>query len=127
MHLTATNSAHAPQPAGGYAQAMKIEGTTTLLFVSGQIPETTDGQIPETFTEQAAVVWRNVLAQLAAAGMSVNHLVKVTTSLFSRDYAVENREARQKALGNHTPALTVIIAGIFDERWLLEIEAVAAA
>jgi enamine deaminase RidA (YjgF/YER057c/UK114 family) len=106
---------------------MKIEGTTTLLFVSGQIPETTDGQIPETFTEQAAVVWRNVLAQLAAAGMSVNHLVKVTTSLFSRDYAVENREARQKALGNHTPALTVIIAGIFDERWLLEIEAVAAA
>jgi 2-iminobutanoate/2-iminopropanoate deaminase len=29
-------------------------------------------------------------------------------------------------LGSHSPALTVIIAGIFDEQWLLEIEAVAA-
>jgi 2-iminobutanoate/2-iminopropanoate deaminase len=29
-------------------------------------------------------------------------------------------------LGAHRPALTVIITGIFDEKWLLEIEAVAA-
>lgn len=127
MYLSAISSAHAPQPAGSYAQAMKIEGATTLLFVSGQIPESADEQIPETFAEQAALVWRNVLAQITAAGMSVDNLVKVTTFLSSRDYAVENRVARQKALGSHTPALTVIIAGIFDERWLLEIEAVAVA
>jgi hypothetical protein len=30
-------------------------------------------------------------------------------------------------LGSHAPALTVIITGIFDEKWLLEIEATAAA
>jgi hypothetical protein len=29
-------------------------------------------------------------------------------------------------LGSHSPALTVIITGIFDEKWLLEIEATAA-
>jgi hypothetical protein len=29
-------------------------------------------------------------------------------------------------LGQHAPALTVLIAGIFDEAWLLEIEAIAA-
>lgn len=29
--------------------------------------------------------------------------------------------------GSHAPALTVIITGIFDEKWLLEIEAVAVA
>jgi hypothetical protein len=33
---------------------------------------------------------------------------------------------RQEFLGAHSPALTVIITGIFDEKWLLEIEAVAA-
>jgi hypothetical protein len=30
-------------------------------------------------------------------------------------------------LGGHSPALTVIIADIFDSAWLLEIEAIAAA
>ena len=44
-----------------------------------------------------------------------------------RDYALANREIRQEVLGSHSPALTVIIAGIFDEKWLLEIEATAAA
>jgi hypothetical protein len=34
---------------------------------------------------------------------------------------------RQEVLGTHRPALTVIITGIYDERWLLEIEAIAAA
>jgi len=38
-----------------------------------------------------------------------------------------NREVRQQVLGAHAPALTVIISGIFDERWLIEIEAIAAA
>jgi hypothetical protein len=38
-----------------------------------------------------------------------------------------NREIRQEVLGSHAPALTVIITGIFDEKWLLEIEATAAA
>ena len=42
-------------------------------------------------------------------------------------YALENRQARQEALGDHAPALTVIIAGIFDEAWLLEIKAIAEA
>jgi len=62
-----------------------------------------------------------------AAGMSVTNLVKVTMFLSSREYAVANREARQRALGEHAPALTVIMAGIFDEEWLLEIQAFAAA
>jgi hypothetical protein len=44
----------------------------------------------------------------------------------SRDYALANREIRQEVLGSHAPALTVIIIGIFDEKWLLEIEAPAA-
>ena len=36
-------------------------------------------------------------------------------------------EIRQEVLGSHAPGLTVIITGIFAEKWLLEIEATAAA
>jgi hypothetical protein len=41
--------------------------------------------------------------------------------------AMANREIRHEMLGSHRPALTVIITGIFDGKWLLEIEGIAAA
>jgi enamine deaminase RidA (YjgF/YER057c/UK114 family) len=58
--------------------------------------------------------------------MTFENLVKVTIFLSSREYAVHNRDVRREVLGTHSPALTVIITGIFDEKWLLEIEAIAA-
>ena len=110
-----------------YAQAHLVEAPTRWLFVSGQIPATPEGDVPDGFEAQAALAWRNVMSQLRAAGMDASHLVKVTTFLASRDDTLANRVARQQALGAYTPALTVIITGIFDSRWLLEIEAIAAA
>jgi 2-iminobutanoate/2-iminopropanoate deaminase len=126
MICTPVNSPDAPAAAGGYSQALALEGAKQLLFISGQVPETKDGQVPDRFADQADLVWRHVLAQLTAAGMDVANLVKVTTFLSSREHAIQNREARNRALRGHAPALTVIIAGIFDEKWLLEVEAIAA-
>jgi len=127
MEVKRINAATAPMPKGGYAQALEVEGARRLLFISGQIPETAQGEVPKDFPSQARLAWANVFAQLEAAGMSVGNLVKVTTFLSSREYGIVNREIRKEALGEHTPALTVIITGIFDDAWLLEIEAVAAA
>ena len=127
MKITPINSELAPKAAGGYSQAVEVVGSERLLFVSGQIPESTTGTVPSGFAAQARLAWSNVLAQLSAAGISVGNLVKVTIFLSSREFAAENRAVRQEVLGSHAPALTVIITGIFDERWLLEIEAVAVA
>jgi len=127
MKTRPINSPLAPKAAGGYAQALEVESASRLLFISGQIPESAAGELAPTFEEQARQAWKNVFAQLAAAGMKAENLVKVTTFLSSREYALANRAIRKEALGNHAPALTVVIAGIFDERWLLEIEAIAAA
>lgn len=126
MQSTPVNSSQAPPPSGGYSQALDVRGATRWLVISGQIPVDRAGGVPESFAEQADLVWANILAQLDAAGMGVANLVKVTTFLSSRQYADENGEARRRALGSHAPALTVIIAGIYDETWLLEVEAVAA-
>jgi 2-iminobutanoate/2-iminopropanoate deaminase len=127
MKLTAVNAPSAPPASGGYSQAIEIFGAQRLLFISGQIPQSAGGDVPKDFHAQARLAWRNVLAQLDAASMSVKNLVKVTIFLSSRDFAAASRDLRQEFLGAHSPALTVIIAGIFDERWLLEIEATAAA
>lgn len=127
MNLKHLNSSSAPQPVGGYSQALLVEGAQRLLFISGQVPESASGEVPPDFKSQARLVWSNVLAQLEAASMSVENLAKVTTFLSSREYALANREVRVEFLGGHAPALTVIITGIFDTKWLLEIEAFAVA
>ena len=110
-----------------YAQAVEVTGATRWLFVSGQIPVRPDGSVPAAFADQARLAWANVTAQLHAADMTLDNLVKVTIFLSDRRHIADYRRIRDEALGGRRVALTTIITGIFDEGWLLEIEAVAAA
>jgi len=121
------NASTAPAPSGGYSQALESIGAQRVLYVSGQIPVTREGSVPADFASQARLVWANIAAQLSAAQMAVNAIVKVTTYLSDRGYADENAAIRREVLGAHAPALTVIIAGIYDPAWLLEIEVIAAS
>ncbi len=82
---------------------------------------------PGTFLEQCRLAWANVEAQLRATGVSLGNLVKLTLSVPSRTFAAENRTVRLEVLGSRSPALTVIITGIFDGAWSIEIETIAAA
>lgn len=59
--------------------------------------------------------------------MELSNIVKHTTFLSDRRHREANSEVRQEVFGGHEAALTVIIADIYDEAWLLEIEAIAAA
>ncbi len=127
MPTRIVNAPDAPAAAGGYAQALEVTGAQRLLFVSGQIPVAPDGSMAADFAGQARQAWANLEAQLRAAGMGLDNLVKLTVFLSDRRWAMENRAVRQEALGDRRVAMTVVIAGIFDESWLLEIEAVAAA
>ena len=111
----------------GYAQANLLQAPSRLLFVSGQVPVTPEGDTPEGFDAQCRLVWRNLEAQLIGAGMGLPTLVKVTTFLSDRAHRAANTRIRHEVLGDISPALTVLISGIFDEAWLLEIEAIAAA
>ncbi|NOJ42077.1 RidA family protein [Bradyrhizobium australiense] len=126
MHIRRINAETVTVPTTGYSQALEVSGHTRLLFVSGQIPLGVDGTVPDGFEAQCRLAWRNVEAQLKAAGMTLDNLVMHRTYLADRQYALLNRSVRNEVLGGRETALTVVIAGIFDEEWLLEIEAVAA-
>jgi 2-iminobutanoate/2-iminopropanoate deaminase len=115
-----------PQPRS-YAQGALITEASRLLFISGQVPETLDGIVPPDFADQCRLAWQNVLAVLASAGMGKNNLVKVTVFLSDRRFREINAQVRHDILGDHCPALTVVVTGIYDPAWLLEIEATAAA
>ncbi|MGH6922702.1 MAG: RidA family protein [Propylenella sp.] len=121
------NAKDAPQPLGGYLQAVELTEAKRILLISGQIPVMADGSVPANFEEQARLAWANLIAQLRAADMTLDNLVKVTIFLSDRKYIPEYRKIRTEVLGGRQIALTTIITGIFDEEWLLEIEGVAAA
>jgi 2-iminobutanoate/2-iminopropanoate deaminase len=110
-----------------FAHAHLVENPSRLLFVSGQIPVDSNDRVPKDFDDQCRLVWRNIETQLTAAGMGLNNIVKVTSFLSDRKYRLANSKIRSETLGNHDPAVTIIICGIYEEEWLLEIEAIAAA
>ena len=119
------NAPNAPQAGGGYSQGVSVTAQE-LVFISGQIPVDTNDHVPGSFDQQARLVWQNILAQLDHVGMTGEHIVKVTTFLSDRSFREANSAIRREVLGNHAPALTVIICDIYDEAWLLEIEVIAA-
>jgi 2-iminobutanoate/2-iminopropanoate deaminase len=112
---------------GNYAHAIEVPSGRKTLFISGQVPQEISGRVPLGFTDQANVVWSNIAAILQEAGMTFANLVKVNTFLTNRDQADENGEIRRKFLGDHRPALTVVVVQTLDPKWLLEIEAIAVS
>ncbi|MGI8691305.1 MAG: RidA family protein [Geodermatophilaceae bacterium] len=127
MQLSPVDPVSVPEATGGYVNALEVEGASRLLFVSGQIPQTRDGHVPACIEDQCRLVWANLRLTLEEAGMGVTNLVKITTFLSDREHAAVNTAVRQDVLGDHRPSLTVIITGIRDPAWLVEIEAIAAS
>ena len=113
-------------PAGNYVHGVSVPESSRLLFISGTMGLTPDGGIPETFEEQCDLVRRHVVAILEDAGMTKDHLLKITCFLGDAANRRTNMEIRDRVLGDHRIAVTVVEARLLDSRWMLEMEAVAA-
>jgi enamine deaminase RidA (YjgF/YER057c/UK114 family) len=121
------NAPDAYLPVAAYTQAIEVSGATRTLYISGQIGQRMDGTIPDDIVEQCRLTWQNLEAQLKAAGMTLDNLVKVTTILPNRDDIAAAREGRSKALGDRKPASTLIVGGLANPAWRIEVEGVAVA
>ena len=71
----------APAAIGPYSQAI-ISGNT--VYCSGQIPINPEtGNIPDTVSEQAHQIFKNITNLLESAGTSIDNVIK--TSIFIKD------------------------------------------
>lgn len=118
---------HAPSPDIAFAEACEVSGFQRLLFISGQVPADENGAVPPDYPSQYRLAWANVEKRLEAAGMSFDNLVKATIFLSDRSLIAQSAGLRASILGERCPGITIVLTGIYDEAWLLEIEAVAAA
>jgi 2-iminobutanoate/2-iminopropanoate deaminase len=113
----------APTPTGPFSQAVRAGG---LVFTSGQAGRNRDtGQLGDA-RDQTKWALRNIAAILAAAGSSLDRVVKVTLYLKDGvDPAVVNEEYRS-AFREPLPArASVFVSRLKSPDMLVEIEVVA--
>jgi 2-iminobutanoate/2-iminopropanoate deaminase len=125
--LRPISAADAPAPISQYCEAMEVTGAKRWVVISGQTPSCPNGTVPVDFKAQARQVWANIEAQLRAADMSLDNLVKVSVFLADRRFGPLHRAVREEILAGRIIGLTVLICDMLDERHLLEIEALAVA
>ena len=110
-----------------HSHATEIRGGSRLLIISGLNGYLTDGKtIPESFEEQAELVWEHLRTILRSADMDVQNLVSLRTYLADPKYDEANVAMRVKYLGTHAPSLTVVCCQLLDPRWKLAVETIAA-
>ncbi len=111
-----------------YSHAVEIQGNTRLLIISGLNGYLKDGKtMPDSFEEQAEMIWQHLGRILEAAQMTYEHLVSLRFYLASPEYDEANVRLRKKYLGDHQVALTVVCTQLLDPKWKLEVEAMASA
>ena len=116
-----------PASSAAYTHGTAVGGASRLVFVSGQPPWAVEGPVPADFAAQCRLAWHNVEQVLVSAGLGLQDLAKVTVYLADRRDREANSRIRAEVLGDHRPAVTIIITGIYSEEWLLEIEGIAVA
>ncbi len=115
----------APQPVGPYHQAMRAQGT--WVFLSGQIPLDTQGQIVgEDIATQTRQVMENLGAVLKAAGCDWSQVVKTTIYLMDLgDFAAVNQVYGEYFPADYAPARACVQVARLPKDVQIEIDAIA--
>ena len=113
-------------PVGDYVHALEVRDPARLLFVAGTIGLDPAGSPGANLADQLELIWSNIRAILASAGMTVDNIVRVTSYLRDVAYAGENGAARIAALGGRLVPTTAIVAETLVSDWLVEVEVIAA-
>ena len=109
---------------GPYSQGVLCKGT--LLFISGQIGITKEGNFAaDTVEGQTRQVFKNVRTILAAKGLTTDHVVKATVLLRDMDHYGPVNEIYMEEFGDHRPARAAYAVAGLPKDALIEIEFVA--
>jgi 2-iminobutanoate/2-iminopropanoate deaminase len=122
---TAIGTQDAPKAIGPYSQAVRAGH---LIFVSGQGPidPATGALSTGDIADQTRLVLRNVANILAAAGASMDHVVRTTVYLADmNDFAAMNA-AYAEAFSAPAPARTTIQAARLPRDMRVEIDVIAS-
>jgi enamine deaminase RidA (YjgF/YER057c/UK114 family) len=107
----------------GFSRALRVDDR---VWVSGTGPVWPEGSCPDDAGAQARRCFEIILAALAEAGAGAEDVVRTRMFLTSATDAEAVSAVHGELFGAVRPAATmVVIAGLLDPRWKVEIEAEA--
>ena len=124
MNREAILTDKAPKAIGPYAQAIKANG---FIYTAGQIPidPKTGNFVEGGINEQTRQVLENLKAVLAAAGSSLDQVVKATVFLKNMTDFPAMNEVYGEYLGTAKPARSTVAVAELPRGALVEIDLVA--
>ncbi|MQA87825.1 MAG: RidA family protein [Streptosporangiales bacterium] len=112
---------------GTYSDAVATPAGQRWLHTSGTPGLREDGSVPDDVAEQSKLAWDSVLAALAAAGMGVGDIVKVTSWLVDAHDIPAYTAVRGQVLGDVRPAsMLAIVPALVRPEIRVEVEVIGA-
>lgn len=120
MKIIATQNA--PQAIGPYSQAIAING---ILYTSGQIGLTPQGELMEGINKQAIQALNNLKEILKAGKSDLHKVIKTTIFLTSMEDFENVNEIYTEFFGEHKPTRSTVAVKSLPKNALIEIECIA--
>jgi 2-iminobutanoate/2-iminopropanoate deaminase len=121
-------SAHVfKHPGAPFSLATRTTGGT-LLHISGQVAQGSDGHtVGQGDIEQQTIqVLENVKALVEAAGGTLAHVARIVVYLTTREHLPTVLNVRRRYFPGAVPGVeAVVVVGLANAEWLVEIEATA--
>ncbi len=111
------------EPAIGFSRAVRVDDR---VVVSGTGPVVEGGRCPDDAGDQARRCFDIIAVALSEAGASLDDIVRTRMYVTSAEYGAAVGAVHGELLAHVRPAATmVVVAGLLDPAWKVEIEAEA--
>ena len=133
LDRTVITSSQAPQPLGAYSLGMSVSAGK-LVYIAGQVSVDSSGNLvgKGDAAAQMRQALENIGHVLAGAGADFSNVVEFTTYVVGRPSVQGYLEGRSEVYpniypnGDFPPNTLLVVAGLVNEDFLVEIKAVAA-
>jgi enamine deaminase RidA (YjgF/YER057c/UK114 family) len=106
-----------------FSRAVRVDDR---VFVAGTAPLWPDGSCPDDVRVQADRCWEITAGALAEVGARLSDVVRTRMYLISSDDFDDVQDVHREVFEHVKPAATmIVVAGMLDPRWRVEIEAEA--
>ena len=106
-----------------------VTQSTRLMHISGQVAQDVTGKTvgANNIEKQTVQVIENIKTLVDEQGGSLSDICKITIFLTSRDHLATVMDVRRRYFTKPYPATSaVIVVGLANPEWMIEIEALAA-
>jgi enamine deaminase RidA (YjgF/YER057c/UK114 family) len=119
------------KPLGQYSHMTRVKASE-FLFIAGQVGVDKDGKTPDEFEAQCVQTFANIEAALKSAGAGWGNVVEFTTYLVHSQDIPKFMNVRLREFpkmfpnGAYPPNTLLIIDRLVQEKFLIEIQTIAA-